>query len=108
MPQRRGGRVAQSLTAHEALHSPAVGVWVDLEAAGVELRLSVDGGLLVGPPGRVTPAHVEIVRAHKDALRLLVRLYDHGVEQRRAAFPVWYQLWAAPPGPVAPVGAPVS
>src|SRR5258706_11216771 len=103
MPQRRGGRVAQSLTAHEALHSPAVGVWVDLEAAGVELRLSVDGGLLVGPPGRVTPAHVEIVRAHKDALRLLVRLYDHGVEQRRAPVPLQDRQAAGPPGPFGPL-----
>src|SRR5438128_2264046 len=92
--------MAQSLTADDVLHSAIVGVWVDLDAAGVELRLSADGGLLVGPPGRVTPEQVAVVRTHKAALRLLVSLYDRGVAERRAAFEAEYARASAPGVPL--------
>lgn len=69
------------------LNSPAVPLLIELEEAGVTIRLDRDGGLQVGPPERVTSAHLEHIRSLREPLRILAYvIYDEGVQQRRASF----------------------
>ncbi len=51
---------------------PALRVLWDLENRGLTIRLDADGGLLVGPRDRLTPADRELIHRHRDQLIALV------------------------------------
>ncbi len=67
------------------LNSPAVAVLCDLEQAGLDLAV-VDGRLRVWPVERLTAEHERLIQQHRDALVILVRICDEGVQERLAAF----------------------
>lgn len=54
-------------------------VW-DLEERGFHVRLAEDGGLLVGPRSRLTPADDRAIRQHRNDLLALVRYVDEAIQ----------------------------
>ena len=53
----------------------------DFEERDLIVRLSDDGGLLVGPRNKLTPADRERIRTHRDALVELVKYCNNLVEE---------------------------
>lgn len=69
----------------DVLASPALPLLIHLEAEG--FSFSHDGDrLLVRPIDRLSPELLEQVRRERDALLLLLRICDEGVQQRREVF----------------------
>ena len=81
------------------LDTPALPLLLSLERAGFDLEVTDDGLLRISPRNRLDEEHVAAIRRHKDALKLLVRSCDDGVQARVAVFKG--QL-ASTPAPSAP------
>ncbi len=78
------------------LDGPALGLLLDLEHDGFSVDLSDDGVLRIRPRDRLSPDRVAEILRHKDALRLLVRSVDAGVEARVEAFKTQLTTTSAP------------
>ena len=83
----------------DVLQSPAVGILCALEADGFRVELTADGVLVIAPRSRLTPERMAEITRHRDALKLLLRCCDAGVQARRDVFE--YQL-AQTPAPRVP------
>ena len=91
--------MADSVTA-DVCQSAAVGILEGLKADGFRVELTADGVLSIAPRSRLTPERMATVAPHKDDLRMLIRISDEGVQDRREAFA--RQLETAPPGVLVP------
>ena len=80
--------------------SAAVGILGGLKADGFRVELTADGVLSIAPRSRLTPERMATVTVHKDALQMLVRVYDEGVQARCEVFA--RQLETAPSGVLVP------
>jgi hypothetical protein len=78
----------------DVFQSPAVGILCDLETDGFLVALTADGMLSIAPRSRLTPARMQAIVAHKDAIKTLLRCCDEGVVARRDAFRAQFE--AAP------------
>lgn len=90
--------MARTEVVPDVLSSPALDVLLTLERDGFRVELTPDDTLRIGPRDRLTPELVVALRHHKDSLKMLVRLCDDGVQDRRLVFVA--QRAAAPPGTV--------
>jgi hypothetical protein len=91
--------MAGSVTA-EVCQSAAVGILDGLNADGFRVVLTADGVLSIAPRSRLTPERMATVTPHKDDLRMLIRMRDQGVQDRRDAFT--QQLANVPSGVLVP------
>lgn len=91
--------MADPMTA-DVLQSPAVGILCGLEADGFQVDVTADGVLRIAPRSRLTPERMSAISVQRDALRMLVRICDEGVQERRETFA--RQLEMAPPGVLVP------
>jgi len=66
--------------------SPALPLWLTLEARAIHVELTSDGRLIVEPVSRLTANEQLAVRTHARELAVLVRICDRGVQERREAF----------------------
>ena len=70
----------------DVLDSPAVAILSALEADGFTVQLEPDNGMVIAPRSRLTPERMAEITRHKDALKLLLRCCDAGVQARRDVF----------------------
>ena len=70
----------------DVFQSPAVALLVRLENAGFQLAVTDTNQLRVWPVERVDAVLRAELQAHREALRMLVRICDDGVQQRRELF----------------------
>ena len=68
------------------LDGPAVPLLRQLRDQGFELAEGTGSRLLIKPVARLTSELRSVVRRHKGALLLLIRVSDEGVQARRAVF----------------------
>ena len=78
----------------DIFESPALPLLLELESSGFTFKVEGDR-LLVRPLERLTPEQRELLRRERAAAILLLRVFDDGVQDRRAAFVA--QLTATPP-----------
>lgn len=84
------------VTTKAVFASPALPVFLQLEAAGVRFKLAADG-VLVSPRGVLTTDQRAVFRQHQDAVRALVGIVaDTGVQARRDAFRQQFDVTPAP------------
>ena len=69
----------------DVLASTALPLLIGLEADGFRFAVSGDR-LLVRPVERLTPEQRELLRQERDAILVLLRICDAGVQARREAF----------------------
>lgn len=82
------------MTTADALKSPALPLLLELEAAGVRVKVDADV-VLVSPRGVLTPEQRTMFRQHQAAVRVLVAIVDDaGVQARRAVFQLQLALTA--------------
>lgn len=70
----------------DVLASPAVGILNGLERDGFRIVVKDDGAVSITPKSRLTSDRMTMIAAHRDSLRLLIRSYDAGVQERRLVF----------------------
>ncbi len=81
------------------LDGPALGLLLDLEHDGFSVELGDDGVLRIRPRDRLSPDRLAEILRHKDALRVLVRSVDAGVEARVEVFKAQLATTPAPAMP---------
>src|SRR5688500_1384588 len=75
--------------------TPAVTILCELHRDGFTVELTADDVLTITPRSRLTRDRMQIIEAHKDALKQLLRPCDDGVVLRRDVFV--RQLAGTPP-----------
>ena len=78
--------MARSVAVPDIFDSPAVALLCELETVGAVIELTSADKLRVGPPDLLTPQQMTAIRQHGPALKMLVRVCDDGVQDRRQAF----------------------
>ena len=76
--------------------SPAVAILCGLEHDGFTVELTPDNALVITPKSRLTADRMQTIVTSKDALKLLLRCRDRGVQARRDVFAFQLAQTAAP------------
>jgi hypothetical protein len=69
----------------DVLNSPAVGLLVELEQAGIRV-VAVGGEVYAKPANRLTAEQRAVLKRERDSVLVLVRLLDDGVIERLMPF----------------------
>lgn len=78
--------MAGTVNVADVLQSPALPLFLELEAAGLVVVTTATGTLRIGPADRLTPAHVTAIGQHRDALKTLALICEDGVQARWTVF----------------------